>query len=244
MRSQPPLEPGLVLERQGKRTRLAGPYNCLIYSELSEQDADKEIDDEVAFLRANSRTLEWKVHGHDQPHDLATRLSRRGFQPEPTETLLVREVGEDIHTMAFNPDVTISVASTLAELEAFISVTATAFGQQFSDDPSDLMSRITAGTCSVHVAYLGREVVGGGRLEMPPSRAFAGLFAAGVTPNQRGKGIYQTLVRSRSLQAAERGYQFLFSEAAETSRSILQRLGFHPLTTVQGWQYDPCRKIA
>jgi len=50
-------------------------------------------------------------------------------------------------------------------------------------------------------------------------------------PGWRGRGVYRALVAHRARVAAERGYRYLQVDASDESRPILERLGFHPLTT-------------
>lgn len=65
--------------------------------------------------------------------------------------------------------------------------------------------------------------------------AFAGLYSGGTIPEYRSRGAYRALVAARAAVARRRGYRFLIVDARETSRPILQRLGFEPLATVRGW---------
>ncbi|MDP3300038.1 MAG: hypothetical protein Q8M38_08075, partial [Phenylobacterium sp.] len=65
MRREPPSSQGLVATRVGGRVRLSGPYNCIVYSDLSTADAEAQVAAEVAHLTATGGQLEWKVHGHD-----------------------------------------------------------------------------------------------------------------------------------------------------------------------------------
>jgi GNAT superfamily N-acetyltransferase len=65
--------------------------------------------------------------------------------------------------------------------------------------------------------------------------AFVGLYGGGTDPAWRGRGVYRALVAARSAEAKARGYRYLFVDARETSRPILERLGFEALATVRGW---------
>ncbi|HZZ34676.1 MAG TPA: GNAT family N-acetyltransferase, partial [Caulobacteraceae bacterium] len=89
------------------------------------------------------------------------------------------------------------------------------------------------------VAYAGVAPVAAGRLEMIPGSAFAGLYGGGTAPEQRGRGVYRALVAARAAEARARGYRYLTVDARETSRPILERLGFQRLATVRGWMLRP-----
>ena len=235
MRRDPPLTGGLVATRVGGLVRLSGPYNCIVHSDLSEADAEAQVAAEVAHLMATGGRLEWKVHGHDQPEDLPRLLEDHGFTPEPMETLLVRAIDETLWQAPADPEVVIRTAETAADVADFSRAVEAAFGHLFDDDPDLWLARIRGGEAALHVAYVDGAPVACGRLETPAGRSFAGLYTGGVAPAHRGRGLYPALVQSRAREAAGRGYEYLITEALETSRPILQRLGFTPLTTVQGW---------
>ncbi|MDP1873336.1 GNAT family N-acetyltransferase [Phenylobacterium sp.] len=235
MRREPPSSQGLVATRVGGRVRLSGPYNCIVYSDLSTADAEAQVAAEVAHLTATGGQLEWKVHGHDRPGDLPLILARHGFTPEPMETLLVRAIDETLLQPALERDLSIRQVATAADVDDFLKAVEAAFGHPFRYDPGQLLAGISGGEVSVHVAYAEGVPIAAGRLEMPAGRSFAGLYTGGVAPAHRGRGLYRALVQSRAREAAGRGYEYLITEALETSRPILQNLGFTPLTTVQGW---------
>ena len=235
MRRDPPLTEGLEATRVGGLVRLSGPYNCIVYSDLSDADAEAQVAAEVAHLRTAGGELEWKVHGHDRPGDLPRILERHGFVPEPMETLLVRALDETFPPVSADPDLSIRTMTTAGDIDDFLRAVEAAFGHPFRHDGAQLLDDIRAGVAAAHVAYVGGAPVAAGRLEMPPGRSFAGLYTGGVAPAFRGRGLYRALVQSRAREAAARGYSYVITEALETSRPILERLGFAPLTTVQGW---------
>jgi predicted acetyltransferase len=60
-------------------------------------------------------------------------------------------------------------------------------------------------------------------------------------PEQRRRGIYHTLVAERVRTSRDRGYKCLAVDALDTSRPILERLGFIAVTTVCAWSFSPTR---
>ena len=81
------------------------------------------------------------------------------------------------------------------------------------------------------VAYVEGEPVSGGRVDFEDGVDFAGLYGGITLPEFRGRGLYRATVAKRAELARERGYRWLYSDALPTSRPILERLGFVPLTT-------------
>ena len=85
------------------------------------------------------------------------------------------------------------------------------------------------------MAWLDGVPISSGRLELAPGKAFAGLYGGGTVPTQQGRGVYRALVAARATEARRRGHRFLTVDARETSRPILERLGFRPLDTIRDW---------
>lgn len=89
------------------------------------------------------------------------------------------------------------------------------------------------------VALAGDVPVSAARMELVPGTRFAGLWGGGTVESWRGRGIYRALVAHRARAAVERGYRYLQVDALATSRPILERLGFEPLTITQPHVYQP-----
>ncbi|MDO8412027.1 MAG: hypothetical protein Q7S93_18395, partial [Phenylobacterium sp.] len=154
MRRDPPLTPGLAATRVRGLVRLSGPYNCIVYSDLSEADAEAQVAAEVAHLQATGGELEWKVHGHDRPADLPRILERHGFVPEPKETLLVRALDEAFLQRPVEPGLSIRTVATAGDIDDFLRAVEAAFGHPFRHDAAQLLADIGAGVASAHVAYV------------------------------------------------------------------------------------------
>lgn len=69
---------------------------------------------------------------------------------------------------------------------------------------------------------------GGGELALWPDAARLGGGA--LLPRFRGRGIYRALVAERVRRAREAGVELITTNARETSRPILERLGFGPVS--------------
>jgi len=86
------------------------------------------------------------------------------------------------------------------------------------------------------LAYLdGKPVSWGGAVAGP-----RGLYLSGgaTLPEARGKGLYRALVRARWDYAVERGTPGLVVGAQETSRPILERVGFERVCTMYELETD------
>lgn len=197
-----------------------------------------------------ARAIEWKVYGHDTPADLGSRLSAVGFEPDEPETLMVLDLaappragdaGAELSEATATPlGIDIRRVTGAAGLADLIAAGSAAFGRSEAEQMArigrELSARLGDPALSLHLAYAAGRPVAGARLECPPGRSFAGLWGGGTIPEYRGRGIYRALVQTRAQEARRRGYRYLRVDARETSRPILERLGFVSLTRIIEWR--------
>ena len=264
MRVDPPADSGVRYERSGTVVRAIGDWHAVVFARLTPDDADAVIAREVAFFRSlagrpaphgseagaadgnagAALMLEWKVYGHDLPVDLGRRLAAAGFEPDEPETLVVFDLAADAagdaDSGATVPGLHIRRVTDPHGLADFTAAAGAAFGRDsaWQDERRNQFGpRLTDPTASFYVAYANGRAVASARAEFPPGRSFAGLWGGGTVPEYLGRGIYRALVRARAEEARRRGYRYLRVDARETSRPILERLGFVALTGIVEWRY-------
>jgi GNAT superfamily N-acetyltransferase len=173
---------------------------------------DGVVEPLVARMRDLPGYVEWKYYSHDGP-ELRARLVAAGLEPDDEETVVVAEA-------ASIPSPPEDVELRIVD-EEFVDLAASVFGDRF-----DLPEKAVA-----VVAVVDGQPVSGGRIDFEDGVEFAGLFGGITLPEYRGRGLYRATVASRAELARERGYRWLYSDALPTSRPILERLGFVPITT-------------
>jgi GNAT superfamily N-acetyltransferase len=173
---------------------------------------DGNVEPLVTRMRELPGHVEWKYYSHDGP-ELRERLVAAGLEPDDEETVVVAEVAsippppEDLELRIVTDE--------------FVDLAASVFGDRF-----ELPERAVA-----VVALVDGRAVSGGRVDFEDGVEFAGLFGGITLPEFRGRGLYRATVAKRAELARERGYRWLYSDALPTSRPILERLGFVPITT-------------
>ncbi|WP_137991299.1 GNAT family N-acetyltransferase [Streptomyces vilmorinianum] len=236
--------PGTRVERDGPVVRQSGPahaWNGILWSGLDETDADAVIAEQIDRFTALGRAFEWKVYGHDRPADLARRLLAAGFTADDRETLMVAEAATLPLAVELPEGVELVPVTDAAGVRRVTEVHDRAFGGDSSAIGRRLLDQLatTPDTVAAVLAMADDEPVSAARLELYPGTDFAGLWGGGTVESWRGKGLYRALVAFRTRIAVERGHRFVQVDAADTSRPILKRLGFVPLTTTTPYVYVP-----
>ncbi|MFI8189220.1 GNAT family N-acetyltransferase [Streptomyces sp. NPDC085946] len=236
--------PDARIERTGgvvRQVASAPGWSAVVWSALDGAGADAAIAEQIAYFTGLGLPFEWKHYGHDRPADLGDRLAAAGFRPGPRETLMVGEVaGLDLDTEP--PEgVRVVPVTDRAGVALVAEVHERAFGTDSSGLRHQLLARLTAepDTVVAVVALAGDEAVSAARMEFVPGTPFAGLWGGGTVEAWRGRGVYRALVAYRARAAAARGCRYLQVDASRQSRPVLERLGFHPLTTTTPYVYVP-----
>jgi ribosomal protein S18 acetylase RimI-like enzyme len=236
MRADPPPEIGLVSQWAGPVLRRLGVRAFIEHWTFGADGAYAAAAAEAAHFRRTGQPLEWRVFSHDGPANLEAALAAAGFEPEPAETFLVFDLAGRLDVGAMPAGASVRAVADAAGLDDVLAVRAEAFGGEHAALRRELAARLSDPTLALYVAYVDGRPAASARLEAPVGRPFAGLYGGGVRPEFRGAGLYRALVGARAEEARRRGTRYLTVDAAETSRPILQRMGFQALATVRGWE--------
>ncbi|MEV6247977.1 GNAT family N-acetyltransferase [Streptomyces sp. NPDC051742] len=234
--------PGCRVERVGDVVRQTGPahaWNGVLWSGLDASGADGAIAGQIAHYRAAGVSFEWKLYAHDTPADLGDRLLAAGFTAEDPETLMAAEAASLSLDVPLPEGVELRAVTDEAGVRQVVEVHERAFGTDSGHIGRQLLDHLAAdpGTVTAVIALAAGEPVSAARLELCPGTDFAGLWGGGTVESWRGRGLYRALVAHRTRIAAERGHRYVQVDAADTSRPILQRLGFRVLSTTTPYMY-------
>jgi GNAT superfamily N-acetyltransferase len=231
--------PGVRVEADERVTRTVGTdgsWSAIVWSHLTEDDADEVIAAEIA--RATG-SLEWKLYSHDRPADLPERLRAAGLTAEPVEMLMVAEIA-DLDLSAAPPEgVRVRTVEDSAGVDTMIRVHDEVFGPGTTHPSVVEGVRLSLGLqprpMEAVMAWAGDVAISAGRVEFHEGTDFASLWGGGTLPEWRGRGVFRALVGHRAALARERGYRYLQVDALPTSRPILERMGFQPLAETTPW---------
>ncbi|HZZ87305.1 MAG TPA: GNAT family N-acetyltransferase [Caulobacteraceae bacterium] len=233
IRADPPAEVGVERTWVDGVLRTTGAYNFIGWWTFGAAETAAVVAREAAFFRAKG--VQWKVFDHDGPANLAAALGAAGFAEDGPETFLVLDMDEVTPAYDPLPGIEVRQVTDRAGIEDLVAVSDAAFGRAEPWRADQLAGRLADPTQALFVAYEAGVPISSGRLELAPGKAFAGLYGGGTRPERQGRGVYRALVAARAAEARRRGHRFLTVDARDTSRPILERLGFKPLTTIRDW---------
>ena len=209
------------------------PQSFLLYSNLTAENADQVINDEISYFESIGHSFEWKHYSHDNPPDLIERLRQRGFDMDDPETILVLDM-QDLSGVLTQP-VTHDIRRITdpALVESLVDVQAAIYGHSFDDMAERLRWELTyyPDYISLYGAYVDDKPVASARMYYPVNSQFSSMWGGGTLPEYRGQGIYTALVAVRVQEAIGRGRLFLTIDASPMSRPIVEKLGFVVIST-------------
>jgi GNAT superfamily N-acetyltransferase len=173
-----------------------------------------------------------ELYDHDKPANIEACLKQEGFMPNPKGTLMVLPLNDDICTQTGHDICRVTSADRVHD---YLSVAKAAFGSVEEGQFDYLTELMSAPDFALFCGYADGEPAVSGLLQMPAGTSFGLLYGGGVSPAHRSKGFYKAAVAARVSVARERGMKYLATEARETSRPILESLGFIPLVKETTW---------
>lgn len=243
MPARPPA--GVRYEQDGPLLRIVGQFRGFISAPRDVGVRGTELDALIArqrdYFAERGEAVEWKTRGHDEPADLTDRLRSAGFVAEDRETVLIGLAAEMATEPVLPDGVVLRQVTADVDMRRIAEMESVVWGRDWSWLATDLIGRVAADPdeIAVLVAEADGQVVCAAWLVIRTGTDFAGLWGGSTLREWRGRGIYRALVARRAQLAIERGVRYLQVDASDGSRPILQRLGFHAVTTTTPYVWTP-----
>jgi GNAT superfamily N-acetyltransferase len=240
------LPEGVIVEDDPPVTRFLGfggqgwvEYRDL--GDLGRDELDALIARQIARFRERGERFEWKLHGHDRPAFLADRLLAAGFEPEERETVVIAPIEELDLTLEPPAGVVIREVHERRDLDRIVEMETAVWGEGSASRADDLERERAADPAVFRffVAEADARVVSAGWLRLPRQTEFGTLWGGSTLPEWRRRGIYRALVVFRARVARDNGKRYLEVDASDDSRPILERMGFHAVTTTTPYIWTP-----
>jgi GNAT superfamily N-acetyltransferase len=232
VRARPRALPGFAIEHSGGVVLLTGAFNFVSHWDLSGRLPEEVVRKLATRFRRRREGLIWDIHGHDVPITLNAILESNGLRENQTTTLMAL----DLALFSDQPfEFNVQRVTDLSGLRDFVHVAGEAFGHQDDWVFDAYRDRLDSHEDQLFVTYVNERPAGSSRIELLRDTPFAALYGGGVAPIYRGRGIYRAMIMARAALAKARGVRYLTTTARETSRPILEHLGFRALTQVRRW---------
>lgn len=205
-----------------------GDRGTVIYSHLSEADADATIQAQIDYFAGIGCDFEWKHYDYDTPPDLKARLAAHGFELEETEAIMALPLAQAPAELLRPITHDVRRVQTVDELDAIKRIKEEVWGEERDFVIQFLRLSLTQHPerMSIYIAYAGGTPVACGWLFVPEDNPFASLWGGSTLAAHRKQGFYTALLAVRVQEAIARGQQYLTIDASPMSRPIVERFGF------------------
>lgn len=243
-----PETPGYIRElpfdgAKGRIATVSHPYlNTVGLARFSSADAPAAIDSIKAIYADRGRALTWMVGPSTTPRELSALLTDAGFRKIVDLAGMARQdLSRPVGEVA---GVTIRKAGPeQRDLVLAATVRAGGLSEEFArfavDLREELRGRLETDT---YLAFVeGAELpVGFATMTYFPDRPVVELGGAATMPEQRGKGVYSSLLSRRLADAHMRGTKAAVLQAARaTSAPICGRYGFVEVCSLEFYIWVP-----
>jgi len=233
VRKKPISTPDLSIVDDNGVLRVEGFFNFVWSWDFPESETESVVTQQAEYFRQKGEELMWRVFEHDTPSNVEHHLKLQGFEPCPQSTLMVLPLNTATIKSAEHE---IKKVNSEEDLKAFLNVAAQAFECDSDENEFNYFTKVLNDPqFALYCTYESGTSVAAGRMEIPNGSSFGLMFGGSVLKEYRGKGYYQTLITERIKDAKALGLKYLSTEARETSRPILEKLGFISLVKETTW---------
>ena len=229
--------PDLIKEVKDGVVRFTGSAerqssNFVLYSWLTDENADDVIQAQIAYYRRYGLSFEWKVYDHDTPSDLRLRLLAHGFKTRDRDAIMVLDIHEATPTILQPVQADVRRLTDPAQIKVIIGLLEAVWQTDFTGLgellQEDLWKR--PAYSSIYLAYVDDQPACAGWVQFSENSQFASLWGGTTLPEYRERGLYTAVMAVRVQEAIRRGYSFLTIDASRLSRPIAEKYGFQLLT--------------
>lgn len=210
----------------------------------TEEEADRKIEETIAYHRERNIGFQWWVNPYDTPADLRDRLERHGLVLAGDAATMARLGLENLDDIPTNPQMAIERLdgyddAALDAIETMMMVCFHWTKEQVDERRAGWVERMRDPKFrereTNYLARLNGQPAGYGRVHLHGGIAY--LSGAATLPEFRGQHVYSTLVRRRLEEARARGYHLAVINAEPLSRPIVTRCGFkeYARAYIYGW---------
>jgi len=220
--------------------RPAPGMNFISYARAAEDELDALIEAQVERLRPLGQRFEWIVYDHDPLPALKQKLEAQGFACDGPSPILVLDLAGAPPALLAPVQADVREISSREGLETVISVLERVYsGSNFGWMRGRLGLHLEIpGYLKLYAVWAEGEPVCTGWTYFYPNSVFAGLWGGATVAEFRGRGLYTALLAARVQEAIRRRRRYMFLDASEMSRPIVQKHGFQILDWTCAYEYQ------
>jgi GNAT superfamily N-acetyltransferase len=217
--------------------------NTAAYARLDPGDADRRIDETLAWFAARRVSMTWWVGPATAPADLGPRLETHGLAHVDARTGMGIALDDLPATMLVPPGCTVERASDEAGLRGVAQAATLGFGF-----PAGLLPAATrffagladAGDDSPWRFYLARDGdAPAATAGLFRGSAVAGIYIVATVPQARRRGLGAAVTAAALREARALGYRAAILQSTRMGHSVYRRLGFQDHCTFQLYRWAP-----
>jgi GNAT superfamily N-acetyltransferase len=211
------------------------------------------VDAELAWFKARSKSLNWKVYGHDHPPGLGELLEKAGGTSDDHAVLHMASVA-DVCARLASPalnQIALQAGSTRADVmrakDVWVNVWPESANEQavWGEVYAGALDKLDRSKPETHGAQFWTaadpqhptQAAAAGYMIHGPGTPIALLCGGAVRQEARKQGLYKALLKARAEWAHSRGATHIAIEASPMSAPIVQSLGFAPITTLVFYKF-------
>ncbi len=210
----------------------------IAYFNLEASQAPDVIEQQMTYFYGLGKNFEWKVYDFDSPSEIEQMLLDKGFYQEDEESFMVLDLGAydsvpELQTQC------VEVFDACGIRDA-IEVKRIQTGEDFSAYYLHLLhlKQTRPESIRIYVIYdEGQPVSSAWVIYNNDKSPFAGIWGGSTVQSQRGRGHYQALLKQRIRDAMLAGKKYLYIDASEMSRPIVERYGFKVISKTVPYFY-------
>ena len=217
-------------------------HNCVVDADLTEEEADGEIEASLELMRSHQVPGSWHVGPSMRPSDLGARLIARGFEYGGDDIGMAVDLSELPEQVLAPADFAVERVRDEAGLAAWVETLGSGFGKGpvEAEWVGEMYRRLGLGDEGPWRHYVGLS-------DSDPVATSTSFFGAGVAgiyfvctverARRRGIGAGITLVALR--EARDLGYSVGVLGSSKMGRPVYRRLGFEEYCRIGLYEWHP-----
>jgi GNAT superfamily N-acetyltransferase len=217
-------------------------HNCVVHADLTQEEADREIEASLERMRALGVPGSWHVGPSMRPSDLGVRLAAHGFEYGGDDIGMAVDLSELPEEVTAPPAFVVERVRDETGLAAWVEALGSGFGEGpvEAEWVGEMYRRLGLGDEGPWRHYLGL-------LESEPVATATSFFGAGVAgiyfvctvERARRRGIGAGITLAALLEARDLGYSVGVLGSSEMGYPVYRGLGFEEYCRIGLYEWRP-----